>query len=224
MERMLFYSKDSAEYAQLLESNTDVIREELLNVIQLEASSRPLSSEWLAAHPNYVHGKLEVSWKTFEFVFFGIEKRSNIAQCPKTYAILEQVPGLITAQFSVMLPKTHIMPHKGYSRMVLRNHLGLVIPPNNQCGIKIEDETYYWKEGEMVVFDDSYLHEAWNNSDELRAVLMFDVAHPDGPYSADEICRYKMERVDDPFLLAIANKETWMRWFNQGYFDAQGMY
>jgi ornithine lipid ester-linked acyl 2-hydroxylase len=224
MEKVLFYPKQSVEYAELLEANTDVIREELLNVIRLEASSKPLSSEWLAAHPNYVEGKQTVSWKTYEFVFFGIEKRSNISQCPKTYAILQQIPELITAQFSVMLPQTHILPHKGYSKMILRNHLGLIIPPGKQCGIKIEDETYYWREGELVVFDDSYIHEAWNNSDELRAVLMFDVANPDCGYSAQKICQYKIERIDDPFLLAIAGKDTWMRWFNQGYFDAQGMH
>ena len=157
-------------------------------------------------------------------MFFGIEKKQNIEQCPKTYKILKQIPELITAQFSVLQPKTHILPHKGYSRIILRNHLPLIVPPNNQAAIKIEDKTHYWKTGELVIFDDSLIHEAWNNSDEIRAVLMFDVAKPGCGYNAKEICKYKIEHIDDPFLLQIADKSEWIKWHDQGYFDFEDIH
>ncbi len=214
-----FYESQQFPYTALLEAHTDTIVSELKRVITHNSSLKPLKSNWIAAHPSYVKGINEISWKTFEFVFFGIKKRSNIEACPETWKLLQQIPELITAQFSVLLPHTHIMPHKGYSKIILRNHLPLVVPPGNTCALRIEDQTHYWEEGKLVVFDDSFEHEAWNRSDEVRAVLMFDIAKPGCGYTAAQICRYKMERVDDPFLLQIAPKETWVGWLEQGYFN-----
>lgn len=220
-EPIVFYPTIDFPYTKLVEENLNEINRELQTIINLEATARPLSSQWLAAHPNYVKGSEHVSWKTFEFLFFGIEKRQNIERCPKTYEVLQKIPELITAQFSVLQPNTHILPHKGYSKIILRNHLPLIVPPDNQCAIKIEDKIHYWKTGELVIFDDSLIHQAWNNSNEIRAVLMFDVAKPGCGYSAKEICKYKIEHIDDPFLLQIADKSEWIKWHNQGYFDVE---
>ncbi|MFN3918443.1 MAG: aspartyl/asparaginyl beta-hydroxylase domain-containing protein [Flavobacteriales bacterium] len=214
-----FYPKTDFSFAALLEDNTEIILAELMTVIENEASHFPLDANWLAAHPDYVEGSLSINWKTFEFVFFGIKKQVNIEACPKTYEVIAQIPELITAQFSLMQPKTKILPHRGYSKIVLRAHLPLIVPEGNLCGIGVGEEVHYWKKGELVVFDDSFEHEAWNDSTEVRALLMFDIAKPGCGYSAREICKYKMDRVDDPFLLNIAPKETWSRWLNQGYFD-----
>jgi hypothetical protein len=68
-----------------------------------------------------------------------------------------------------------------------------------------------------MIFDDSYEHEAWNRSTERRAVLMFDIANPEMGYTADQICRYKLGNVSDPFMLGIAPAEKWMEWYEQGY-------
>lgn len=220
MDRAIyFYDKTLFSYQKLLEENYKIILEELLSVINIKESNESLINIWTAAHPAYVDGKFDISWKTYEFLFFGIKKLDNIEKCPKTYEIISQIPELITAQFSVLLPHTHVNPHKGYSKIILRNHLPLIVPAGNQCGIRIEDETHYWKKGELVVFDDSFEHEAWNNSDEIRALLMFDVAKPDCGYNAQEICRYKLERINDPFLLETAPIETWIKWYEQGYFS-----
>ena len=103
--------------------------------------------------------------------------------------------------------------------MVLRNHLALEVPSSTLCKIKVEGEETSWKEGEVITFDDSKMHEAWNLSDKPRMVLMIDVANPSMPYSSKEICNYKIENIDDPFLLSMANKSIWKKWLNQGYFD-----
>ena len=133
--------------------------------------------------------------------------------------MLQQIPELVTAQFSVLEPGTVIEPHKGYTRMVLRNHLALKVPSKELCKLKIEEEEYSWEEGKLVTFDDSKTHEAWNLSNETRMVLMLDVANPEMPYSALEICQYKLERLEDPFLLEIAPQATWLTWLNDGYFS-----
>lgn len=213
-----FYEKTKFSYWQLLEDNTEVIVEELLDIIQLEQHSQFLKSNWDAAHPHYVTGNFDVSWKTFTLLFFGIKRLDNIAKCPKTFAIMQQIPELITAQFSLLLPQTYVNPHKGYSPAVLRNHLPLIVPEGD-CGIKVGNETHHWKKGELLVFDDSFEHEAWNNSNKTRVVLMFDVAKPGYGYDAKEICRYKIHNMDDPFLLQSAPHNEWKKWHQQGYFD-----
>lgn len=203
------------DWVATLENNVELIRSELRELID-----RGVESNWFAAHPHYVKAQRDgVSWYTFEFYFFGIQQRPNCDQCPGTTALLQQIPDLVTAQFSLLMPKTHVEPHKGFTRMVWRNHLPLIVPAGGLCKIKVENEEYEWQEGRVVTFDDSKEHEAWNQSDGIRAVLMIDVANDSFGYSGKEICEYKLDKVDDPFLLNIAPRETWMKWFNQGYFD-----
>ncbi len=210
MKDIYFYDSKEFEYTQLLEANLEIIQKELTAILQQDTTN------WTSAYPNYLSE--EATWKTFEFLFFGIHHLENQKICPKTTAILNQIPELITAQFSVLHPHSHILPHKGYSKLILRNHLPLIVPEGKQCGIKIEDETKHWQTGKMVIFDDSYMHEAWNKSDEIRVILMFDIAKPDCGYSAKEICHYKIENLTDDNLLKIADKSTWLKWLQQGYF------
>jgi len=215
-EEKYFHHVSSFKWPSLLEENARIVKQELLTIIDEPAQHGP-NRHWLAAHPGYAEGEheLSISWKTYEFLFFGIKHKTHCEKCPETWKLLQQVPELVTAQFSMMEPHTIIHPHKGYTRMVLRSHLGLIIPEN--CGLKVGDETRCWEEEKLLIFDDSYEHEAWNNSHERRVVLMFDFAKPSMGYTADEICRWKLERIDDPFLLNIADNATWLEWYEKGY-------
>ena len=80
------------------------------------------------------------------------------------------------AFFSALKPGTHIPPHNGATNTRLTVHLPLIIPPD--CGLRVGGETHVWKPGELVLFDDTIQHEAWNFSDQLRVVLIFDTWHP----------------------------------------------
>jgi beta-hydroxylase len=133
--------------------------------------------------------------------------------CPKTAELVYSIPEIISCDFSFLEPNTHILPHKGYTKMVLRCHLPLIVPSGEKCAIRVGEETHVWKEGELVIFDDSFEHEAWNKSDEKRVVLMFDIPNPNWNYSAEEISKYKIEKMDDPFLLSIASKEQWLKFY-----------
>jgi hypothetical protein len=64
-----------------------------------------------------------------------------------------------------------------------------------------------------MIFDDSFEHESWNKSDEQRVILMFDIPNPLWGYSAYEISKYKIENLEDPFLLSFATREEWLRAF-----------
>lgn len=119
------------------------------------------------------------NWKSFLLCGYGFRSEKNIALCPETWRICQKIPGLITVMFSIFEPGKHLPPHRGPYNGVLRLHLGLIVPePREQLGIRVEKGLYRWKEGEAVVFDDAYEHEAWNETPHTRVVLFVDFRKP----------------------------------------------
>ena len=118
-------------------------------------------------------------WSTFFLLKNGRRLEEHLARCPKTAALLAgaplcEIPGHApTAFFSVLAPKTVIPAHTGVTNTRFIVHLPLVVPPG--CRFRVGAETREWREGRAWVFDDTFEHEAWNDSDEPRVVLIFDV-------------------------------------------------
>ena len=103
----------------------------------------------------------------------------NCRRCPETTRLLKKIPGMKTAFFSILAPGKHLPPHRGPYKGVLRLHLALIIPePADKCGIRVGDETRHWQEGKAMVFDDTFDHEAWNDTDKVRVVLFVDIMRP----------------------------------------------
>ena len=106
----------------------------------------------------------------------------NAAKCPQTMKLLagapqpEQPGRTPAAMFSLLKPRTRIPPHVGVSNVRLVTHLPLIVPED--CGFRVGNETREWVPGKAWVFDDTIEHEAWNDSDKLRVVLIFDIWHP----------------------------------------------
>jgi len=118
-------------------------------------------------------------WKTFFLYGYGQEAAENCKRCPETVRILKKIPGMKTAMFSILAPQKHIPEHRGMWKGMLRYHLGLIIPgPAGSCRIRVGQDIRTWDEGKSLVFDDSHLHEAWNDSDQYRVVLFVDVVRP----------------------------------------------
>ena len=118
-------------------------------------------------------------WKTFLLAGYGFRSDANIEQCPQTWAACQKIPGLITVMFSILEPGKHLPPHRGPYNGVLRLHLGLIVPePREDLGIRVENDVYRWREGEAVIFDDAYEHEAWNRTPHMRVVLFVDFRKP----------------------------------------------
>jgi len=119
------------------------------------------------------------NWRTFFLFGFGTKLEKNCRQAPVTAALLESVPNLQTAMFSILAPGYHIPPHTGVSKGILRAHLGLIIPRDaSSCRIHVGGETCVWREGETFVFDDTYRHEVLNETPDERVILIFDFDRP----------------------------------------------
>ena len=118
-------------------------------------------------------------WKTFFLCGYGMRSDNNIKQCPETWRIVNKIPGLITAMFSILEPGKHIPHHRGPYNGVLRLHVGLIVPePREKVKIRVGTEMCHWSDGKALIFDDAYDHEAWNGSDKLRVVLFVDFIKP----------------------------------------------
>ncbi len=139
-------------------------------VIKREMESLPLSrfKEW------YEKDMYTNLWLVYGLYAMGNKLKENCAACPETVKILEQIPDLTTAGFSCLLPGTHIKPHEGFTKMVLRCHLGLSVPQPEACVLKVSGVEGHWREGKCLIFDDTETHEAWNRGDKPRIVLLID--------------------------------------------------
>ena len=121
-------------------------------------------------------------WTAIHLVQNGQRVEANARHCPRTLDAVSalpqpQVPGASpNAMFSLLAPRTRIPPHTGVANTRLVCHLPLIVPPD--CGFRVGGTTVEWKEGEAFVFDDTIEHEAWNDSDQLRVVLILDLWPP----------------------------------------------
>lgn len=140
-----------------------------------------------AAHlPNYQDISREITaisqddgWKTYFFYAYGIKAPANCRRCPETAKLLKRIPGMKTGFYSILAPGKRLPPHHGPFKGVLRLHLALLIPePAEKCGIRVGTETCHWQEGKVMIFDETYEHEAWNDTEGLRVVLFVDVLRP----------------------------------------------
>ena len=157
---------------------------------RLRAQWREIRDEALAvlANPDAVpelkrispdHGRIasEGEWRSFFLHGYGHPIPANIMRCPITAEVVAGIPGLNSAFFSILRPGTHIPAHRGVTKGLVTCHLGLQVP-RGPVRMDVGDRTVGWAEGETLLFDDTYRHEVWNDTDETRVVLLIQAARP----------------------------------------------
>jgi aspartyl/asparaginyl beta-hydroxylase (cupin superfamily) len=161
-----------------LERNYRVIREELLDILP-EKRAIPRYHELDRMQYN-ISARVDPDkdWKVYPLNIMGAKPAGYCARCPKTMALLEKIPGLFEAFFSILEGGKSIPHHEGPYRGYLRYHLGLVVPEHNPPSFRLKDQVYTWKEGEGVLFDDSWDHEVYNQCDADRVILIVDIRRP----------------------------------------------
>ncbi|XP_026841317.1 aspartyl/asparaginyl beta-hydroxylase isoform X2 [Drosophila persimilis] len=123
-------------------------------------------------------------WQQFELFAKGQLIRKNCQRAPITCSLLKEFPessGCRRGQvkFSVMQAETHVWPHCGPTNCRLRAHLTLVAPEPERTSLRVAEQERTWREGELIIFDDSFEHEVWHNGTRPRLVLILDMWHPD---------------------------------------------
>lgn len=177
----------------LLERHFEVVRKECLELMRAPEKIPHIRQSGGQYTTRGIHQR---EWRTF-MLKAGRFLDENCARAPETARLLRRIPGVETAFFSILGPHQHLRAHWGYYKGFLRYHLGLVVPNDNRdgrCWLRVNDDRaandrriksaieetprYHWHEGEGIVFDDTFLHDAANESDAPRAVLFLDLVRP----------------------------------------------
>jgi len=179
-----FFDRSHFPWLERLEAATDVIRDELL---ALQSAGMPGFAPYIDLAPGTPvnqWGELNRSadWSSYWLWRDGDPQHEAMARCPETSAVLAELPladqpGFApTALFSALAPKTRIPPHTGATNARLLVHLPLVLP--GPAGFRVGNEERQWRLHEAWVFDDTIEHEAWNDAEETRVILIFDIWNP----------------------------------------------
>jgi ornithine lipid ester-linked acyl 2-hydroxylase len=208
-----FFENDSFPWIEEIEASWQTIREELEGVLE--------DREALPNFQDISKDQIEITdddrWKTLFLYGYGFEAKLGVELCPRTAELMRRIPGMTTAMFSILSPRKHILDHRGPYKGVLRYHLGLIVPNDAPaCRIRVGEDVRHWVQGKSMVFDDTYNHEVWNDTDETRVVLFVDVLRPlPSPWS--QINRAIVKAIGySPFVLdAKRNQEAWERRYRE---------
>lgn len=150
---------------------------------------------------SFDHGRIAADrrWRAFFIKGYGYRMESNARRAPITADLLDKVPGLVTANFSVLEAGGHIPRHWGMTKGMLTYHLALKSPADRaKCRMHLEEgeatHVLHWDEGESFVFDDMFNHEVWNETDEDRYILLIQIKRP---------CRWRGNAIQNLFLWAV---------------------
>lgn len=179
-----FFAREHFPWLAAIEAETDVIRAELEAVLAEDAAA---ILPYVAMEPGTPANKWSpldhsLDWGAMHLWKDGRRDDAVCARVPRTAAAVEMLPlsdlpgRTPTVFFSLLRPGAHLPAHTGVSNVRTIIHLPLIVPPN--CDFRVGGETRTWKAGEAWAFDDTIEHEAWNRSEALRAILIFDVWNP----------------------------------------------
>ena len=196
-----FFDRTRFAWLDAFETATDDIRNEFLKVLENEQDFVPYLS-YPAGAPVNQFAELNNSpkWSAFHLKQGGKVVAGNASACPLTMSLLDSAPQpdqpgrTPAAMFSLLKPHTRIPAHVGVTNTRLVTHVPLIIP--DRCGFRVGNTTKEWVPGSAWVFDDTIEHEAWNLSDKIRVILMFDIWHPDLDESERHLVTELMQRIN----------------------------
>jgi aspartyl/asparaginyl beta-hydroxylase (cupin superfamily) len=179
-----FFDREHFPWMDTLEAAAPAIRAELQDLLDKGDDGFAPYVQYPSGYPESKWSELDHSkrWSAYFLWRHGTRIDAHCARCPATAAAVESLPladhsgRAPTVFFSLLHPKTRIPPHTGVTNARTIIHLGLIVP--EKCGFRVGGETREWHEGEAFAFDDTIEHEAWNDSDQLRVVLILDVWNP----------------------------------------------
>lgn len=157
----------------VLKDNWETIRDEALalnDAGRIEYNEKQMDLAFMAFRKR--------GWKRFHLKWYSDYLPSAVTLCPKTVALLSDIPIINSAAFTMLPPGTELGKHRDPLAGSLRYHLGLVTPNSDECCIWVDGHKYSWRDGEDLVFDETYIHWAQNHTDDNRIILFCDITRP----------------------------------------------
>jgi beta-hydroxylase len=158
---------------ELLIDNWKVIRDEALALEKMDKIKPSEKNDDAGFNSFFKKG-----WKRFYLKWYDAKHPSAAALCPQTVALLAQVPEVKAGMFAELPPGAKLNDHRDPYAGSLRFHMGLTTPNDDRCFICVNNQRYSWRDGEGVIFDETYLHWAINETDQTRIILMCDIERP----------------------------------------------
>jgi len=201
-----FYDPGEYDWVDHVESNWEVIRDELMDVIRKD-------QETLEPYKDMAMTDKKNAWRTAGLMYWTFESDKNVEKFPKTWSILKDIPNLTSCSMLSLEPMSSVKPHNGDTNAMVRCHMGLVVPaPLPRCGLRVGKESVSWKEGKIFMFNDAHEHTAWNNTNEHRYVLSFDVMRPEFVNKQTWVATRVLGRI---YLEVMYQNHMWL-WYRVG--------
>ena len=156
-----------------LEENWETMRDEALNLHKSSEIKGSTELDDLGFNSFFRTG-----WKRFYLKWYGVNIPSANTLCPKTVKLLSDIPLIKGAMFAMLPPGARLVAHRDPYAGSLRYHLGLSTPNSEDCYIYVDGEKYSWRDGEPVIFDETFIHYAENKTEKNRIVLFLDINRP----------------------------------------------
>lgn len=172
-KKTAYLEPDDFPELKILQDNWETIRDEALN---LNAEAKIKASDKL--DDLGFNSFFKTGWKRFYLKWYGANLKSAEQLCPKTVALINQVPNIKGAMFTMLPPGARLVRHRDPYAGSLRYHLGLSTPNSEDCFISVDGQKYFWRDGEAVMFDETYIHYAQNKTDQNRIILFVDIKRP----------------------------------------------
>lgn len=168
-----YFAVSNFRELQPLEKNWEIIRAEALNLLEMQKIRAAEKNDDAGFNSFFKTG-----WKRFYLKWYEASHPSAERFCPRTVALLRDIPMVKAAMFAQLPPGGKLNMHRDPFAGSLRYHLGLVTPNNDRCFIEVDGQRYSWRDGEGVIFDETFIHWARNDSDSNRIILFCDIERP----------------------------------------------
>ncbi len=169
-----------ADFPELkpLQQNWQVIRDEVINLYKGQHFEKTKQEGAQSSYDLGFRTFFKYGWSKFYLTWYGHTHESAQKLCPKTVALVNSIPSINGAMFSLLPVGSQLTRHLDPVACSLRLHLGLMTPNDDSCYINVDGQKYSWRDGELFIFDETFLHFAKNDSEQYRLILMCDIERP----------------------------------------------
>jgi beta-hydroxylase len=165
-----YLASSEIAFLKTLEDHWETIRDEAIQMARSQHIKAAQKNNDIGFNSFFKYG-----WKRFYLKWYDASHPSAEELCPRTVALLRQLPNVKAAMFAELPPGGRLNPHRDPFAGSLRYHLGLVTPNDDRCHIVVDGEKYSWRDGHGILFDETYVHQAHNDSGQNRIILFCDI-------------------------------------------------